>query len=283
MLEARLGPPSGGTRARQTAASDSVNIQAEDTPAASDSDAPQRHRTIDRVTQIVEEVVYRPGMTFTELVRALDAAKSTVHSFIQGLLAKGWLFETNGRFYLGPALYGLTLASGQVRAGSVSYDDLARLHDETGLAAFLGVRAGDHLIYVSEVGSDPVSGFDARTNIRRDLIKTAGGKALLAAATDSERMGYLRRLGPEFSDAVHTFLDAYPSIVKTGVATNSRRNGMRCALAVVLHDDSGHPVASVTLVGPTDQVQPRMAELAALLQRRVGEMEARHAKPREAI
>ena len=35
---------------------------------------PQTHRTIDRVTQILEEVVYHPGMSFAELVRALGAA-----------------------------------------------------------------------------------------------------------------------------------------------------------------------------------------------------------------
>ena len=33
--------------------------------------SPQPHRTVDRVTRILEEVVYKPGMTFAELVRAL--------------------------------------------------------------------------------------------------------------------------------------------------------------------------------------------------------------------
>jgi hypothetical protein len=45
--------------------------------------APQNHRTIDRVTQILEEVVYNPGVTFAELARALDAPKSSVHGFIR--------------------------------------------------------------------------------------------------------------------------------------------------------------------------------------------------------
>jgi hypothetical protein len=56
-------------------------------------DVPDTHRTIDRVTRILEEVVYAPGLTFSELVRALGASKSSVHGFIQGLLAKGWLYE----------------------------------------------------------------------------------------------------------------------------------------------------------------------------------------------
>jgi DNA-binding IclR family transcriptional regulator len=69
------------------------------------------------------------GMTFSDLVRTLDAEKSSVHGFIRGLLAAG--NEENGRFYLGPAVYGLTLASGNIRADVVTYADLLALHDQT--------------------------------------------------------------------------------------------------------------------------------------------------------
>src|SRR4030081_2373504 len=91
---------------------------------------PQHHRTVDRITRILETVVYRPGITFSELARALDAPKGSVHGFISGLLAAGWLYEQNHHFYLGPAVYALTLASGHIRAGLVTHDDLASLHRE---------------------------------------------------------------------------------------------------------------------------------------------------------
>ena len=68
-----------------------------------------------------------------------------------------------------------------------------------GLAAFLGVQAGDHLIYIAEAGSDHVAGFEARSNIRRTLLVTAGGKALLAARSEAERESYLRRRSAERS------------------------------------------------------------------------------------
>jgi hypothetical protein len=42
--------------------------------------------------------------TFSELARALDAPKGSVHGFIGGLLATGWLYEQDHRFYLGPAV-----------------------------------------------------------------------------------------------------------------------------------------------------------------------------------
>src|SRR5712691_4775624 len=97
---------------------------------------PQHHRTVDRITRILETVVYRPGITFSELARALDAPKGSVHGFISGLLAAGWLYEQDHRFYLGPAVYALTLVSGQIRAGLATHADLADLHKATGAAVF---------------------------------------------------------------------------------------------------------------------------------------------------
>jgi DNA-binding IclR family transcriptional regulator len=253
------------------------------TPAVGSKRAPKNHRTVDRVTRILEEVVYNPGMTFAELVRALDAAKSSVHGFIRGLLAKGWLYEEQHRFYLGPAVYGLTLASGHIRAGLVTHSDLVALHEETGVAAFLGVQAGDHLIYIAEAGSDHIAGFEARSNIRRTLLVTAGGKALLAAQPDAERESYLRRRSAEESDLVDKFLEEYEQIKRTRIATNVNRTGTRFGIATTVHNQSGEAVASITLVGPTADVQPRIEKLGKLLIRRVDSWSQRAVTAREAI
>ena len=244
---------------------------------------PQNHRTVDRVTRILEEVVYNPGVTFAELARALDAPKSSVHGFIRGLLAKGWLYEEHRRFYLGPAVYGLTLASGHIRAGLVTHADLAALHEETGLSVFLGVQAGDHLIYIAEAGSDAMADFEARSNIRRTLLATAGGKALLAARSDAEREAYLRRRSAEEADLVESFLHEYEEIRRTRIATNIRLSGRRFAIATTVHNQSGEAVAAITLVGPTPDVQPRVAELSELLIRHVDSWSQRSMTPREVI
>lgn len=259
------------------------------TPADSDTDdrqaarGPQNHRTVDRVTRILEEVVYKPGITLAELVRTLEAAKSSVYNFVQGLLARGWLYEQDRRFYLGPAVYGLTLASGHIRAGLVTHADLVALHDKAGAAAFLGVQAGDHLIYVAEAGSDPVAGFDARSNIRRTLLTTAGGKALLAACSDAERDAYLRRRRAEERELVDKFLEEYAEIRRTRIAANVRQGGTRFAIATTVNSQSGEAVAAITLVGNTPSVQPRVKELSKLLLRHVDSWSRRSLTPREAI
>jgi DNA-binding IclR family transcriptional regulator len=230
---------------------------------------PQNHRTVDRVTQILEEVTYRPGITFAELARALDAPKSSVHGFVRGLLAKGWLYETDKRFYLGPAIFGLTLASGQMQAGSVTQDDLERLHKATGLAVAVGIQAGDHLIYIGLAGTDAQTGFSARTNIRRDLLTTAGGKALLAEKSDAERDSYLRRRGPEEEELVARFLSEYRDIKRTRIATNTKYGGVQFAMATAVRNQFGEVVSEITVFGPAADALPREAELKKTLLRYV--------------
>lgn len=244
---------------------------------------PQNHRTVDRVTRILEEVVYKPGMTFAELARALDAPKSSVHGFLSGLLAKGWLYEQDHRFFLGPAVYGLTLASGHIRAGLVTHADLAALHKATGVAVFLGVQAGDHLIYVAEAGIDAVAGFEARTNIRRTVLATAGGKALLAQRPDAEREAYLRRRNSEEAEHVEHFLNEFEQIRKSRIATNVRMAGSRFAIGATVKNQVGEAVAAITLVGPTAQVQPRVKKLSDVLLKHVDSWANRVVSPREAI
>jgi DNA-binding IclR family transcriptional regulator len=235
-----------------------------------DDDGPWRHRTIDRVTQIVEEVVYHPGITFAELARVLDAPKSSVHGFIRGLVATGWLHQEDRRFYLGPAIYALTLAGGHLRAGLVSQAEVDALHRETGgMTALLGVVAGDHLIYVAESGMNSATRFASRNNIRRTLIGTAGGKALLASFSDSDRAQYLRKAQAEDPDAVATYLSEHETILNTGVARNFKYHRTQMALATVVRNQAGEVAAVVVIVGMTSVVEPREGELSALLLRHV--------------
>ncbi len=165
----------------------------------------------------------------------------------------------------------------------VTHGDLAALHEATGVAVFLGVQAGDHLIYIAEAGGDAIAGIEARSNIRRTLLGTAGGKAFLAARPDAELKAYLRRRGAEEADQVDTFLGEYEEIRRTRIATNIRLAGTRFAIGTTVRDKSGEAVASITLVGRTPDLQPRLKELSELLIRHVDSWSKRSMTPREAI
>jgi DNA-binding IclR family transcriptional regulator len=241
------------------------------------------HQTINRVTRILEEVVYRPGSTYAEITRAIGAPKSSVYGFIRGLISVDWLFERDHRLYLGPALFSLAIASGHIRAGLVTPADLDSLHRATGLTVFVGIRAGDHLIYISEAGSDLMAGFEARTNIRRNLLDTAGGKAMLATLPEAELESYLRSRPPEQRDQVYAFVQEVGAIRESQIAVNVNDARARTGMATVLRDISGRVVASVTLVGTSPLVLPRLDLLSELLITHVSDWRNRSVTPREAI
>ncbi len=239
-------------------------------PAAADRVSPAgSHQTINRVTRILEEVVCRPGSTHAEITRAIGAPKSSVHGFIRGLNAADWLIEQDHRLYLGSAFFSLAIASGHIRAGLVTAADLDGLYRDTDLSAFVGVRAGDHLIYIAEAGSDLIASFGARSDIRRNLLQTAGGKALLAFVPEGEMEAYLRRRGGDERGDVEAFLQACPAIRESRVAVNVSHARARTGVATIIPGSQGDAVASVTLVGPTPQVLPRIDNLAILLRERV--------------
>ena len=105
----------------------------------------------------------------------------------------------------------------------------------------------------------------------------------MAVQSDGERESYLRRLRPLQPELVSNFLDEYEEIRRTRLATNIRRNGTRFAVATTFRNGSGTAIASITLVGPTQDLQPRLRDLGDLLLRRVDECQKRVDRPREAI
>lgn len=251
--------------------------------SAESSDGTQGHRTIDRVTEILETVVYQPGITFAELARVIAAPKSSVHGFVRGLLARGWLYQSDRGFYLGPAVHGLTLVSGQIRAGQVTQSDLDALHDETGVTVFLGVEAGEHLIYIGESGTDALAGFGARSNIHRSLLGTAGGKALLVEKSDTEREAYLRRQSAQAPEPVSAFLAQFPEIRKSGFATNLAYGDTQLAIATVVRDRAGKATAAVVLIGATDVMRKKETRFRKALRSHIDSWAARRTTPREPV
>ena len=75
----------------------------------------------------------------------------------------------------------------------------------------------------------------------------------------------------------------YDAIKKTRTAKNTRLSGTRFAIATTVHDKSGQAVASVTLVGRTPDLQPRVKKLSSLLLRHVDSWSKRPLSPRETI
>ncbi len=108
--------------------------------------------------QLIQSVVDagRSGATFSETVRASSVPKSTAHRLLNELTDIGALrFDAESKTYFG----GLQLArlGSAVAAGydlrKIARPHLEGLHEKTGHTATLGIRDGDHGIYLDKVES----------------------------------------------------------------------------------------------------------------------------------
>jgi DNA-binding IclR family transcriptional regulator len=180
------------------------------------------HRTVDRVTGILETVSLSPrGVTLAELANALDAAKSSVQELTNGLLARGYLAEEDGRFHLGPGPFILAARANKLVALSVDHEFIAELSKVLACNVLVGVRVGDAIVFIDYVGEEsPSLTFVARTHARRPLYTSAAGKTLLANLPDEEMYRLLDLASPEQQGEVRHFLTELPEIRATRLAFN---------------------------------------------------------------
>src|SRR2546421_4801355 len=100
------------------------------------------HRTVSRVTDILEFVAEQQGARMHELAAALEAPKSSVFGLVKGLVSNGYLIDDKGTYRLGPALGNLLLQP-RVDLAGVVRPTLEALRDEFGETATLGIAVGD--------------------------------------------------------------------------------------------------------------------------------------------
>jgi DNA-binding IclR family transcriptional regulator len=111
----------------------------------------------------------------------------------------------------------------------------------------------------------------------------ADHEPFMVADPETELHAYLRRRRPEEEADVDAFLEALPAIREGKIAANINPTRSRTGLATVITGSHGHAVASVTLVGPTSQVLPRLESLSELLRQRVEAWRERSTAAREPI
>lgn len=154
--------------------------------------AAKKHRTVSRVMTILELVAAAPdGITLATMVRELDAAKSSIHGLVKGLVAIGYLSEEDGTYRLGPAVTFLLAPGGpglELSARPVM-KQLQRDFDET---VMLATRIGDSVTYIDTVESTQLIRYSAPLKVRRPMWPTSTGKCFLAHLGDARRASYLR-------------------------------------------------------------------------------------------
>lgn len=210
--------------------------------------------------ELVETLKREGTMTTSELARALEMSKSTVHNHLATLEKHRYVTKNDeGRYRLGLAFFDLgehARSNVQLyKAGVTVIDDLAA---ETGEKAQLMVEEHGKGYYVYRArGSNAVK---TRVGRKVDLHCTSAGKAALAFMPHEkveriiEEHGLPKETNQTLTDANELF-DTLEEVHERGIAYNDeeRLKGLR-AIGVPILDDDANLLGSVSVSGPTTRI-----------------------------
>lgn len=225
--------------------------------------AAKSHRTVSRVTAILELAAETPGVRLGTLAAALDAPKSSVFGLVKGLVSTGYLVEEGGGYHLGPAL-GNLLTTERPNLADAARPSLEELRDTFSETAMLGTNVGDSVLYVAAAESQQLIRYSAPLRVRRPLYPPSAGKVLLASWTSRRRDAYLHSI----IDDPARFKQAQEELERVrseGVAINRGEtlpDVSATARPIVVRE---RVVAAMAVAGPTTRISERLPEIAEAL------------------
>ncbi|HEY1703978.1 MAG TPA: IclR family transcriptional regulator [Trebonia sp.] len=213
--------------------------------------------------RVLEEVAARQPAGVAELARATGIPKSSVQRALRTLATAGWIRPAGDGItrwvVTTKALYVGRHAAGDLSLRDVAVpvmEDLRRRIDET---IHLAIPEGDKVVLIERLETSKPVRIVLPLGMSLPLHASAHGKAVLAAGSPALVEQLLDRGLPEYTDTTITdpgeLLAELKEIRKRGYSTNDgewRSDVSAFAAAVV--DDTGHPVASISVNIPTSRM-----------------------------
>ncbi|MFB6150850.1 MAG: IclR family transcriptional regulator [Haloarculaceae archaeon] len=216
--------------------------------------------------RLLEALQGNQGAGVSELARAVDRSKSTVHKHLQTLVGMGYLTREGNGYYFSRKFRDLGDPDGSPLLAEEARTVVEDLADSTGQVANFMAREGDHGVYRVRICPRERDGTDISVGDRAPLHATAAGKAILAYLSADERDAVLAETGlPAYTDKTITDRDRLErelqSIRDRGVSFDRREfiADQQCVASPV-RDGSGDPVGSVSVSGHVDRLSGKRLE-----------------------
>jgi DNA-binding IclR family transcriptional regulator len=224
--------------------------------------AAQEHRTVSRVTTILEAVASaRRGVRLTDLARMLGAPKSSVHGLTKGLVATGYLVELNGTYTLGPAV-GALLNPPRPTLLQAAQPAMVEIQQEWDETVALCSLVGDSVVYVDLVESTQAIRYSAPLRTRRPLYPTSAGKCFLAFMRESRVESYLKDFPVDSRRAI---LAELAEVRASGLGYNRGETVPDVTAVASPIMVAGRPAACLNVAGPTARMGSKLAGVAERL------------------
>lgn len=159
-----------------------------------DASPVQPVKSADRALRVLEVIGQRGPMSFTALQHAMELPKSSAHSLISTMTARGWLAvdRESGNIKLGYRVRMLGMGGlDESEFTDLADDVLASLRDALNETSHLAVLDGTDLLYLASKYSDHTLGVRFRPGRRLPAYASSLGKAMLATLGPDELESHL--------------------------------------------------------------------------------------------
>ncbi|GHB13129.1 IclR family transcriptional regulator [Salinicola rhizosphaerae] len=255
-------------------------------PAGNAKSSGGHSQSLVRGLTILEVLAAAPeGMALSDIAEALDLAPSTTHRLLQALHQQGFLIQD-----LESGLWKIDVKTFRIGQSFLEARDfvatarpyLRRLAATTGETANLGIRDDGMVVYLAQSESKQMMRMITRLGSRAPLHAAGIGKALLAWMPPAEFEAIMchRELEGETPNTltdIPTLKRQLEEVRRQGYSVDREEHaiGLNC-VAATLHDESGLPLAAISVSGPVARIDDsRLPELARLVAETAAEITAR--------
>jgi DNA-binding IclR family transcriptional regulator len=151
------------------------------------TDAKNPIKSTETTFRILDELAAQQSATVTSLSEDLDLSKGTIHNHLSTLRGLGYLVKEDNEYRLGVRFLRLgTIGRERFEVYRVSTEILANLAQTTGECACLVAREETRGTYLNAVVGEHTPQVTIRPGDAADLLRSAGGKAILAHCNRDE-------------------------------------------------------------------------------------------------
>ncbi|MGO8856849.1 MAG: IclR family transcriptional regulator [Steroidobacteraceae bacterium] len=248
-------------------------------PRSSPVDLPREvtgPRSLTRLLGLFDALAKSPkdGLGLAELNTVLNSPKSSLLNLLRPLVATGYLNLESGRYRLGPAIFRLagTIMSVWNFSNAVR-PFLEELAARTHESAYLGVldRAGKVITYVDAIDSPHSVRYSVPVGAVRPLYCTAAGRVLLAFADKKWQDEYiattkLQARTPRTISTAKALREELYQVRRTRISISIGEMFPESAgISAPVFGADGSIAAAIAVGGPTERLQPRIAELRPII------------------
>ena len=216
--------------------------------------------------QLLDVLVAGKGpMTLSDLASCTALPKTTAFRYLYTLRASGFVNydERTEHYAIGPRVaVPAPLPDRAERIREIAQPTLRRLQRQFNETVNLGLRDGQHIVYIDMLGSTRLLHAEAKIGKRDPLHSTALGKAILLTlgSSEMERSVPRRMLArtPHTITNRERFLDDLVRSAERNYALDMEENeiGARCVAAAICPPGSGAAIAAISISGPSQLMTP---------------------------